>query len=186
MNYSIRLGFIVSFLLIFLVGTCIAVESPSYIANIQGGESVITSGTDGMSVVTVKDVVPNISVTNGNTSSLITVEELVNITHPLNAAFVISGADNKSVSLVEISNLSLSDDDTLLTLQVKPLTFYDGEGLKSYVDKQTELPSGNDREMNRTQFFIEFSVAIAENGSQTCYGCSYYYAPLNTCVNYIC
>ena len=72
-------------------------------------------------MITVNDVVPYFHLADGNKSSLIPVERLTNVTFPLNAAVVFSGADNETAFMVEVSNLSLSDGNKSLTLLVKPL-----------------------------------------------------------------
>ena len=155
MNYYLTFGFICSLLLVSLAGVTMATESPGYTLYIQGGESSITNGTDGMMLITVKDVVPYFHITDGNRSLLLPIEGLTNITYPLNTAAVFSGADGDYISLVEVSNLSLSEENKSLILQVKPLEFYEGTVLKSFANEKNELPLGKTGKFSSFGIYIE-------------------------------
>jgi len=135
MMYQIRSGVICSLLLVALVGLCIADEAPSYLVYVQGGESSITNGSDGATVITVKDIVPYLHIGDKEKSGLIPVERLANLMNPMSAALVFSGVDNETTFMVQVSNLSLSDGNTVLTLQVEPLPYYDGDRLASFTRK---------------------------------------------------
>lgn len=169
MNGYLSLIFIESLLLVSLIGVCLADESTSYVLYIQGGESSLLNGSDGMIEITVKDVVPEINVTRTNTSNSLPIEELTNISYPMDAALIFSGADNESTSMVRIVNLSLSDENNVLTLQVNPLQYYDGEGLKSFASKQENLPTDIDGMFKTTQIYAESDVSLKENSDEcTC------------------
>jgi hypothetical protein len=152
MRHFILLGFTCLLLLISLTVVTMATEFPGYVLYIQGGESSITNGTDGMTVITVKEVVPYFHITDGNKSILLPVEGLTNITNPLNTAVVFSDADSDYISLVEVSDLSLSEGNTSLILQVKPLEFYDGKMLRGFANEKNELPIG------KTSNFKSFGI----------------------------
>ncbi|MBN1166905.1 MAG: hypothetical protein JXA44_07210 [Methanospirillaceae archaeon] len=107
-------------------------EVPTFGIYVQGGESVITKGSDGMFVITIQDLVPFFHAPDRERSSLVPVELLTNLTGPLNGALVFSENESESVPLVEISDLSWSDDNTVLTLVVAPKEFYEGEVLASF------------------------------------------------------
>ena len=155
MTHSVLLGFICSLLLISLTGVSMAAESPGYALYVQGGVSSITNGTDGMTVITVMDVIPYFHITDGNKSLLLPIEELTNITYPLDAAVVLSGTGNESTSLVKVSNLTLSGGNKSLILQVKPLEFYEGTLLKSFVSEKKELPLEKTGKFSSIGIYIE-------------------------------
>lgn len=170
------------FMMISLVGTSNAVESPSYVIHIQGGESRITNISDGLLEIAVSDIALNATITDGNTSHSIPIEGLVNLSFPADAAVVYPGTGNKSISMIQISHISLSSDGKNLTLQVSPLRFYDGEGLKSYAENQTELFSSTYRNLTTTELYIETRVNIAENGAKTCPSGKYWCDASGTCL----
>ncbi|MFH0967667.1 MAG: hypothetical protein V1862_08305, partial [Methanobacteriota archaeon] len=99
MNRCVLLGFIGILMLVSLTVCCIADQSSSYIANIQGGESTITNGSGGMTI-TVQDVSSNVTIISGTQGNMTTIDRLTNVTYPLNAAVVFSGNSNESTSMV--------------------------------------------------------------------------------------
>lgn len=164
MNRYISLGFMCSLLLVSLVGICMATDLPSYAAYVQGGQSTITNGSDGMTVITVKDIIPYFHITDGNQSNLMPVEILPRYHSPLNTAIKFSGVDNESVSLISVSNLSYSDENKTLTLQVKPLEFYEGPVLKTFANEKTELATDMADGLNSTGIYIEMIALTPTNG----------------------
>ena len=162
MNYCLTFGFICSLLLVSLAGVCMAAESPSYEAYIQGGESSMVNGTDGIMVVTVKELVPYFNIANGKKSLLLPVERLTNITYPVNAAIVFSGADNESTFRVEVSNLSLSERNKALIVQVKPLEFYEGSLLNNFTSEKKNLSVGS---INGIGFYLEINEPAFVNSA---------------------
>ena len=157
-------GFVCSLLLISGFGVCLAEEAPSNIGYVQAGESTITNGSDGMMVLTAKDIVPYFHFALGDKSQLIPIERLSGLTYPLNGALVFSGADNESVSLAEISSLSFSDGNRTLTLRAKPLKFYDGDVLKSFAGVRSGLNTGETGEFLTTGIYLEIIGSAPENG----------------------
>ena len=166
-----------------LAGVSIAAESPSYIFSLQGGQSTITNASDGM-MITVTAIDPNVTVSNGTVNKTTPVRYLAYLKSPFNAAVVFSGADSERTSMVAISNLSLSDDDTVLSLQVTPLKFYEGEGLKFYAEKKGELSTDSDENLNSTQIYLETSGSIPENTE--CPPGTFYCALYSTCCKDCC
>ena len=155
MNRNIRLGVICSILLGSLAGFCVADEAPSYLVYVQGGESSITNGSDGAYVITVKDIIPYVHIADGEKSSLKLVERLTNLTYPMNAALVLSGADNETTVMVQVANVSLSDENKILTLQVDPLKYYEGERLNSFNDRKQSIKAVNGLRFTRTGVYFE-------------------------------
>jgi len=49
------------------------------------------------------------------------------------------GVNFEARSLLEISNISLADDNTMMTLQARPLEYYEGSVLKPFVGENAEL-----------------------------------------------
>ena len=133
MNRSLLLGFISLFLLVSLAGYCVADKAPTYVIYVQGGESSITNGTNGAYVITVNDIVPYFHVTDGEKSVLLPIKSLRILTCPMSAALALSGTGNETTTLVQVANVSLSEGNKILTLQVNPLKFYEGEVFKSFV-----------------------------------------------------
>ena len=165
MTRKIPFVFICLLLLVSLAGVSMADEAPSYVAYIQGGEAFITDGTDGMVEIIVKDVIPHFHVSEQEIGILVPVELLTNVTYPVNAAMVFSGIDDESTSIVEVSNLSLSDGNSVLTLQVRPLEFYEGERLKLFHSENKGLNVINRAAISFTGIYAEINAALLENGS---------------------
>lgn len=130
------------------------VTSPGYAVYVQGGENSITEETDGMMVLTVRDLLPYVYVSDNEKSVLSPVEDLSGYACPLNAVLVFSGSDGDSVSFVEVSNLSLSEGGRSLTLEVTPLQLYKGDILKSFGSENNEVLTGT-AGATRTGIFLE-------------------------------
>ena len=162
MNHSLSLGFISFVLLISLTGVCIADDAPGSLVYIQGGESSIVNGSDGVYVITVKDIVPYFHIADGEKSNLIPVERLNNSTSLLNAALVLSSTADETVVMVRVVNLLLSDGNKVLTLQVDPLGYYEGALLTSFNDKKQDIDVITDNPI-RTGVFLENIGAPLEN-----------------------
>lgn len=107
MNGYVSLGFISLLLLILFAGVCIAEDAPGSVVYIQGGESIITHGSDGTYILNVQDVIPYIHVSDGVRSHLESVGFLPIFSYPINAAVVFSGADGESGSMLKISNVTV-------------------------------------------------------------------------------
>lgn len=148
MNNDFSFLFICSLLLISLPGVCMAEESPTFVAYVQGGESSLNTDPNGVSVITVRDIAPYFHITDGEKSYLLSVGNLPGYSFPLNAALVFTEPDNESTYRVEVSNLSLSDGNTSLTLQVQPLEFYEGEVLKPFMSTDTDIKTINELSNN--------------------------------------
>jgi len=171
-------------MLVSFFGICTAAESstyqPSYVAYIQGGESSVTNASDGMMDISIKDVVPFFHITEGTKGSMIKIGAVTEvISLPMNAAVVFSDTGKDTVSMVKVTNISLSDEDKVLTLRVSPLKFYEGEALKSFSSKQKELSDSKDATMKFTQIYAEYKP-LSENRccgwcewnvGETCYCC---------------
>lgn len=139
-------------------------ETPSYLVYIQGGEASITDGTDGMMELTVRDVVSHFHLSEKEYGILIPVETLTSFAYPLNAAVFFSDTLEESTSMAEISNLTLSEENKVLTLQVKPLEFYDGERLSALNREKEDLYGTDLAAITFTGIFVEVPGASLENG----------------------
>ncbi|WP_146199639.1 hypothetical protein ACKUB1_12790 [Methanospirillum stamsii] len=165
MNRYLSSGFICLFILVLLAGVCTADESPRYVIYVQGGESSIIHGSEGITDIIVKDIIPYAHFSDGKKSLLIPDKLLRYITCPVNAAVVFSGAGGESVSLIGISNLSLSYENKDLTLRVNPLGFYEGEALKSFASEKNELDAINVEKFETTGFYLEIIETGPENNN---------------------
>jgi len=169
MGHCRQLGILCSLVLVLCTGFCSAAESPSAAIYTQGSESAITNGTNGM-IITVKDVVPYFHITDGVESKLVPVESLTDISHPVQAVVKLFNAENETNSIIQVSNLSLSDENKVLTLDVTPLEFYDGEMLKPFVNGQTPLSNEKIGEYNRAGIYLE-AVWEAPSNALNCVPC---------------
>lgn len=154
-------------MLVSFFGICTAAESPTdqpyQVVYIQGGESSITNVSGGMMDIKINDIVPFFHITQGAKESMIKIGTVTKaISFPMNAAVVFSDSANQTVSMVMVSNISLSDDDTVLTLRVTPLKFYEGDVLTPFLSKQQALSDSKDVTYKFTQIYAE-NKPIAEN-----------------------
>lgn len=157
------LGFISLLLLVSFGGFCVAEESPGYVVYVQGGEVSITNGTSGNMVVAIQDIIPYCHVQDSGKSYLVPVAGLTNSSLPLNAALVFYRVDGESTSLVRISNLSLSDENKVLTLQVTPLAYYEGSALKTFGTDKNELTGDMAGNNSRTGVYLEMTTSPSTN-----------------------
>ena len=173
MNLYQSLKIIGPLLMIFFSGVCMADEAPSSVVYVQGGESTLTNGSDGMYVLTVQDVVPYIHVADGVRSHLEPVQLLPVFTYPINAALVLSDADGESVSLLKISNVTTLKDKKELTLKVSPLQYYEGQMLQSFAKESKGIDTFRDSKPNQTAIYFEMNQKPLVNGcSYPCpFGC---------------
>ena len=137
---------------------------PAEIAYVQGGHYEMSNGTDGMSELTITDIIPYFDITNGNSNQLIPVKNLSDIITPVNAALVLSDSGNETVALVTISNITLSDSMDMV-LQVKPLEFYDGETLKTFNQVRSDLSSFGNQSGTGASIYFEFHQ-VPTNGKK--------------------
>lgn len=142
-------------MLVSLTGVCMGENSPGYTIYVQGGGSSISPGSDGQSVMTVEDIIPYSHITNGVMSYLMPVERLVNMTFPLNAAIVFSGDTGQSTYLVNVSNLSWSAGNKSVSLEIKPLEFYEGDMLKPYGSPTNDVGLDKTGNYSSTGIYIE-------------------------------
>ncbi len=163
MNHPLLLGFISILLLISLAGFCVADTAPSITAYVQGGESSITDGINGTYVITVKDVTPYFHISQGEKSSLIPVRSLRNPTYPMSAALVLSNTDNETNTLVQVVNVSLSDGNKILSLQVNPLEYYEGERFKSFNSNSKGLETLVNSQFTKAAIYFEIEGAPPVN-----------------------
>lgn len=158
--------------LVSLAGIGSAAESFSSLAFLQAGESTITNGTDDMMVITVHAVDPQMNVTRNGNITQVPPQFLQYTNRPSNAVLVFPHEEMTSVSIVSIANLSFSDDNTTLTLQVQPLDYYDGGILSSYAEGQMNLHQFPQKTSNETRLYVEIKKYPPENGWTSGSGCN--------------
>ena len=156
-------GVLMIVLLISLTGTCFAADSPGYLATLTGGESQIVNGTDGMMVITLDNPDQKVNITKEDNTSQISVGLLKYAVLPIDAIAVFSSPEMKTASIIKIENLSISDYNDNLTLKVKPLEYYDGEVLTSYVQDTVNLKELDEKLFNSTGLYLEMINNIPEN-----------------------
>ncbi len=169
MNHHRDPGLICLLLLICLVGSCIADELPTSLAYLQGEKSTITAGSDGIYEISVNSPVPYFSLANGDTNRLIPINVLTSMPYPLNAALFFIEEKNETTAIVTVTNISFSEDNKTLILQVKPLEFYEGTQLKSFNDTKVPLDQV-ERSQSMVGVYLEINQKIPTNeDASTCY-----------------
>ena len=175
MNHYILLGIICSFLLFLNTGAVLADEVTTYIGTIQGGEVSIMNESDGMMLITVRDVIPYFYFADGGKGSFIPINQLATISPPLNAALLFSRKDTISTSMVTVTNLSLSDENTILKLQVNSLKYYDGEKLNGFANSAKDLAENVNSEINNVVMYFEYAYRQENIGCLCGLPCPPYY-----------
>jgi len=184
--------------LLSLAGFCVADEAPGYTLYIQGGESSITEDTDGMITIKIQGIVPYFHLEFEKEKQLLPIGDISRYSLPVNAAIVSYGSDGDTTSLVQISNLSLSDENRVLTIQMKLLEFYDGDVLKDYAKDSKNLDITENEPNFEIGIIIEGASVTPENALPciecyldcvkfgynpcvTCKGCTCNCRPYSTC-----
>ncbi len=165
--------------LVLFVGSCFADEVPTYLTYVQGGKSAVSAASDGGYVVTIKDTVPFVVISYGGRDRLVPTERLINVTFPVRAALIVSDAQNDTTSMIQITNLSLSDDNKVLTLHVDPLPYYEGAALASFDADKQNIDSLVESHYGRSGLYFETIGQCPENS----YDCTFwdYLFCLNGC-----
>lgn len=158
MNHYFSLGFIYLFILVSLTVFCVADEVTDNEVYVQGGESSITHGSDGIFVITVKNIVPYFRYSEGENSSMIPVNQLTDISYPVSGALVLSGKGNETTVMVQITNVSLPDGNKILVLRVNPLEYYDGELLHDFNSRSKSLSDDISVDTKGTSLYMETRI----------------------------
>lgn len=172
MNHRFGAAILFGFLMVSLLpGACMAADSSGFVVYIQGGNSSLSEGSNGSSLLTVEDIVPYYYYSIANTSVLRPIDLFSRNDAPFTGAIVFSRTDGETVSLVEVANLSLSDGNRTLTVRVKPLEYYDGTTLESIVHDTTSLDTVKMENVVQTGIYIEMKKPVPENMrlSNCCY-----------------
>ena len=121
-----------------------------------------------MMVFSIPDTIPYFYVPTGNMSHLMPVNQITGFTDPLNAVLVQSGVNFETRSLLEISNLSLADDNSMMTLQARPLEYYEGSVLKPFVGENAVLATDTIANISESGLYIELRTVVPENYNLCC------------------
>lgn len=163
MRYFISPIIICLVLLISLCGFSLADSLPTSIIYIQGGENDITSESNGTFEITIHDVIPYYHILIKNTSYLESIQTLPDYSYPLQAVFVSSDDNNESRSMVIVENVTISDENKTLILQIKPLEFYEGSVLKTFADGSKGLDTDSGRQVMSTGLYLEIIGSPSNN-----------------------
>lgn len=169
MNHSISVGFICSILLVSLTGVCIADVSPSAILYLQGGDTIITNGSSGTIIITAQDIIPYFHVPVGNMSYLMPVEHLPDFTFPIHAAVVLSSENKDNTSIVMVENLTLTDNNSTLILQVTHQEYNEGSALVPFAENGSELPVGEGEKFDYLGLYLEYNSKPPSNYGECCW-----------------
>lgn len=161
------------FLLISLVYFSGAAEPTGYLVYVQGGESNIVEGTDGMYEITVQDIIPFCTIIDEDEHFLAGTKHLVNESFPMDAALIMRGSDGKVASMVEIVNLSIDTKVNTITFRAHPLEYYSGELLKPFSSGKGELDAAIERKTNLTALYLEIMNTAPENYWSPPFQCCY-------------
>jgi hypothetical protein len=171
MDLSRRLRVALALLIIcFGIGACSAEKAPGHLMYIQGGSSTLSDGTNGTMILTMKDVIPYTVIEVANRTLLIPMEEMSQITLPLNSALVLNGEEGESVYLIKTESWSFDAEKMNLTLEIKPLEFYEGEGLKKFTEAKKNLSTEKVRKEQSTGMYFEIDATTPQNDA-TCFLC---------------
>ncbi len=149
--------------LLLLTGLSSAAESYDYLAFLQGKESTIMNDTDDMMIITIHNPDPYLNITNNTSTTQSPVDSLMNASLPMNAALIFSAPDTEMTSIIGIENLSISDDKESLTLQVRPLDFYEGEVLAPYTQGTVNIHELDKKTFNEIRLYLEMMMNAPEN-----------------------
>ncbi len=156
-------GFICLALVVSLAVVCPADSPPVSIIYVQGGESIITAEPNGTSMITIHDVIPYYCLQVDNMSNLIPIQNLVSYSGPMEAALVFTDEENERISMGSIDQVTLSDDNRVLILQVKPLEFYEGSGLKTFSDDREDLLNQTGEKVLSSGLYLEVQEPPSNN-----------------------
>ncbi len=149
--------------LLLLTGLSSAAESYDYLAFLQGKESTIMNDTDDMMIITIHNPDPYLNITNNTSTTQSPVDSLMNASLTMNAALIFSAPDTEMTSIIGIENLSISDDKESLTLQVRPLDFYEGEVLAPYTQGTVNIHELDKKTFNEIRLYLEMMMNAPEN-----------------------
>lgn len=150
-------------LLLVLTGFCEAEEAPNFVAYIQGGNTSITEDLDGSLILTIHDIIPFFYLGSEKKIVLIPIEGLSGLAIPLNAAVLFSGSDADSEAFVVISNLSLSEENTILTTHITPHEFYESDVLITRVGNQSPLSISNGEKYHKIMIYMKLPHIPPQN-----------------------
>lgn len=140
MNLLQKLGLTLTFLIICLgIGVCCAEENPGSLMYLQGGSSTLSVGSNETMTLTISDVIPYYDINVENRSYLMPMEEKSLYLLPLTTALVLNGPDGELVYFVTIESWSFDTEKTNLTLEIKPLEYYEGKELKRFTPTKQDL-----------------------------------------------
>ncbi len=165
MNHKPEAGCIILVFLLALAGICTGAGADQYLATLAGGESTIGNDTDDVMIITVFNPDPFVNITKDDNTTQMPVGLLGSASLPFHAVGVFSTPKTRSVSLVTIENLSISDTNDTLTLLGKPLDYYDGEILMPYVLDTVHLQELDAKTFNHTGLYFEMIQKIPDNSN---------------------
>jgi hypothetical protein len=119
-----------------------------------------------MMIITVHNPDPSVNITKEENITPISIELLQYASLPVQAVGEFSTPEMKSVSLVQIENLSLSENNDNLTLLVKPLDYHDGDILTPYARDTVNLQALDNKTFSSTGLYIEMVKDIPDNSIQ--------------------
>lgn len=154
-------------ILVSFAGVASADQQPFHRLYVQGGENSVTGGGDENLSLTIKDIVPYITYEKNGKNTLVPVTFLSHSSLPATAALVMADGNNESVSIVTISHIALTQENTTLTLQISPEEFYEGEGLRTFTSSKEDIQNLIDKKFSNIGIYIEKIEKTKENGSRT-------------------
>jgi hypothetical protein len=164
MDLNRRLGVALAFLIICVgIGACSTEQAPAQLMYIQGGSSTLSDGSNGTMTLTMNDVIPYSVFEGANRILLMPMEKMSHITLPLDAALVLNGEEGESVYLIKTESWSFDAEKMNLTLGIKPLEFYESEGLKKFTEAKQNLSEEKVGKDHNTSMYFEISGTIPSN-----------------------
>jgi hypothetical protein len=146
-----------------LAGISSAADSHEYLAVLQGGENSIVTDTEDVIIITVHNPDPYLNITNNTSTIQSPVESLINASFPMNAVVLFSTPDTEVASMIQIENLSISDNNEYLILQVRPIDFYEGEVLTPYAQGTGTLHDFDQKSFDEARLYLEMIMTAPDN-----------------------
>lgn len=162
--------------LIFLISmACVSstAQSSGYILYVQGGQSTIASGADGIYEITVQDIIPYCVIGDGDEFFLGKTMNLTMGNWSVDAALLMAGSETEIRSIAKISNLSIGEKADTITFQARSLEFYDRELLSHFSGRQDSLNSSTGQDIQHTALYLEMDKPVSVNNQGSTIQCCY-------------
>jgi len=158
----VRIVCVIMTLLLF-PEVCMADEALGHQVYLQGSDSSVAEGEDGMIILTIENMVPYGVYLLDNSFIMPIGTIITDINGSLNAAVIQSGPGGETVSIVQVSNPHYSADSRVLTLEVQPLEFYEGTVLTNFMEEKQDFSTDMNGTILMTGVYLEYNPGAPDN-----------------------